>query len=143
METMDIVKFGGAAVLGLIAVIYTISCLHVVQEYERLVLFRWGRFQSVVNALLGLSGQGTQAAGALAGNAIQTGANVGGQNTNIGQAGAGAAIGTGNAISGATSSLSNLATLNALTGGQLFNNTTGGAWGNAQPFNYNTGAGTV
>jgi hypothetical protein len=100
-------------------------------------------FQSVVNALLGLSGQGTQAAGALAGNAIQTGANVGGQNTNIGQAGAGAAIGTGNAISGATSSLSNLATLNALTGGQLFNKTTGGAWGNAQPFNYNTGAGTV
>lgn len=77
-------------------------------------------YGTVLQGLLGLSGQGTQAGSALAGNATQTGANVGNQLTNTGQAQAAGAIGTTNAIAGAGNSISNLATLNALTGGSLF-----------------------
>jgi hypothetical protein len=78
-------------------------------------------YGGILQALLGLSGQGAQAGGALAGNAIQTGANIGGALTNRGQAQAGGATGTTNAIAGAGGTIGNLATLNALTGGNLLN----------------------
>ncbi len=44
METTDILELVGCGVIGLIAFIYIVSCLHAVQEYERLVVFRWGKF---------------------------------------------------------------------------------------------------
>lgn len=48
METTSVLAVVGCALASLIAFIYVVSCLHVVQEYERLVLFHWGKFRCVV-----------------------------------------------------------------------------------------------
>ena len=47
MDTTTIIEYVACGIGGLIALIYIIACLHAVAEYDRIVVFRWGRFSRV------------------------------------------------------------------------------------------------
>ncbi len=76
-------------------------------------------WQPTINALQGLVGTGAQSAGALGGQAVQTGANIGSNMVGIGNAQAGAGMAVGSNIG------------NSLTTAALFNRLLGGGSANA------------